>query len=264
MNMFGNDATIARQEGRYDDALRLLRAQYDDIVRHPEGNRTAYFITIVECSLLAEDYLPAHEALVVARDEQVLLLLAGEEIFGDPSGAMPQSRFHVIVEMNDILKDSRSTYDLFVQLNSLLPALARREAFLALPSVVDAGDFGLAERYLSDPSERVDALNDLADHVALFPPPGAAPRLLAELSNFSNDLRLKVAVLEGRGRIRDAQRLRDEAVAGLARNEIRALCIREFAAPGTINREMTDHRCAQEACVKAVDKIALSSRASRG
>lgn len=247
------DAMIARQEGRYDDALRLLKAELDKIVRSPVNSRAAYFMTIVEWSVLAEDYLPAREALAVARDEQVRLLLAGEAIFGDPSDVMPQSRFHVIVEMNDILKDSLSTYDLFIQLISLLPALARRESFLALPAIVDSGDFALAERYLGDPLERLDELNDLAAHFTLFPPPGESPRLSAELSNFMKDVLLKVAILEGTGRVHDAERLRDDALAGIAQEEIRALCIREIAAPGTINREMTDHRCAQEAPAKAVE-----------
>lgn len=118
--------------------------------------------------------------------------------------------------MNETLADAHATYALFLQLLAQRPERARREAFLALPAIVAAGDFALAQQYLSDPLERLAGLNQLASQLPLFPPAGMAPRLAAELMNFVRDVVLKTAVLQDQGRAAEAESLRNAALAGIA------------------------------------------------
>lgn len=235
-----SNAVLAHQNGRLDEALKILEGLFEQIDSGALQLAGNHFGTMFEWSLLVEEYLPARHALERTRDKQVLRLRDGHENFGG-GNERPRSRFHVIVEMNDILGDKRSTYELFVHLTSFRPALARQEAFLALPAVVAVGDFVLAERYLPDPLAWLDDLNRLADEFPLFPPLHVAPRMGAELSNFMGEVILRDAVLRGLGRESEAESLRDAALAGLATDDMRELGIREIAVPGTIIREITSH-----------------------
>ncbi|MES2149220.1 MAG: hypothetical protein V4508_05430 [Pseudomonadota bacterium] len=237
-----NDAMLARKEGRNDDALRLLLALFDELACGAVGIEGHYFITMFEWRQLAGQFRPAHEALARARDEQVRRLLDGDDVFGDLSAPRPQSRFRVIVDINETLKDSRATCELFVRLLSILPACAQREAFMALPAVVEAGDFSLAERYLDDPLERLEQLNRLARDLPLFPPYGAAPRLAVELSNYIKCVVLRSTVLHGLGRGAEGAALRKAALDGIASEQLRELGEREIADPGTIIREISAGR----------------------
>jgi hypothetical protein len=127
-----------------------------------------------------------------------------------------------------------------------MPEAAREAAWTALPALVEAGDFERAERYLPEPLARIEELNALAPKLPLFPPPGAAPRLAAELSNTMKDLRLCVATLEGLGRTGEAAELRSAALAKLGSDEMRELGGRELAEPGAIHRENAARQMAQE------------------
>lgn len=236
------DAIKARSEGRNDDALRLLVELFDRIKTGAPGTDKLHFITMFEWSQLTEEYRPAYEALVCARDEQMRCLLDGDEIFGNRAAPWPQSRFCLIVDMNQTLKDTRATYELFKQFASLRPAFAQREAYLALPAMVEVGDFVLAQQYLSAPLERLDELNQQASRLPLFPPARVAPRLAAELTNFMRDVILGASVLEGLGRNTEAKSLRSAALSGITSDEMRALAESEIANPGTIMRELTAHQ----------------------
>jgi hypothetical protein len=155
------------------------------------------------------------------------------------------SRFALIAEINRILGDARSTYEVFVRLDAMRPDLARRHAFLALPAVVAACDFALADRYQGEPLARLAALNATAATFPLFPPPEQAPRLAAELTLLVNDVRIASAVLRGRGRANDALALRARLLAGLPSGPVRALAQRELDEEGTIMREIVAHQMAQ-------------------
>ena len=198
------DAITARQDGRTDEALRILMKLW---VQAGDGRVRAgasEFIIMFQWEQLAEQYLPARDALAGARDEQMHRLLSGDENFSVRDRGSPRSRFQVIVDMNETLEDSRATYELFLQLESLFPALARREASRALPAIVEAGDFTLAERYMAntlDLQDHLAHLNHLSRDFALFPQAlRAPPRLAAELSGFMRAVMLRAAVLHGTGR----------------------------------------------------------------
>lgn len=240
-------AIAARRAGRYDEALQLLQQQFDHLSNSSEHLKSRLFITMFEWSQLAEVYPAAQAALASTRDAQAARLLAGDEFFGAPGEPWPRSRFQLILEMNETLKDSRASYDLFIRLRSALPELAQRVALQALPSIVAAGDFTLAEAYLPDPLGQLQALNQVASELPLFPPQGEAPRVTAELNNFLKDVGLCAATWEGLGRADQAASLRQAALAGLDLPLLRALAQRELDAPGTIFRELHAAQLSREA-----------------
>jgi hypothetical protein len=240
---------ILRQTGRHAEALALLRQLFADAARAGAPARPNLFLVMLEWAFLAAVYPPARAALEEARDEQVGRLLAGDMTVGPDGATHPAflhgSRFALVAEMNRILGDVRSTYEVFVRLDAMRPDLARRHAFLALPAVVAACDFALADRYSGDPLAHLTALNATADVYPLFPPPDQAPRLAAELTLLVNDVRTASAVLRGRGRVTDALALRARLLAGLPSGPVRTLAQRELDEEGTIMREIVAHQMAQ-------------------
>lgn len=239
-------AMLAQREGRYDEALSLLLALF---ARADER----HFIAMFAWSQLLELYPPAREAMVRERDAQTSCLLAGELTFGTEHGGRPRDRFAVIAEMNKTLKDSRATYDLFLQLQEVQPEVSKRSSWRVLPAIVEAQDYVLAERYVCDPLPRLAELNSLAEELPLMPVDGA-PRLAAELANFVQDLSLCTAVWHGLGRSEDADTLRHAAITGLANDAMRALALRELAESGTIFRETGWARVHYEAVRSYVDQ----------
>jgi RimJ/RimL family protein N-acetyltransferase len=238
------EAGRAREEGRFDDALRhvlaaFARMQSVDRERHIGG-----FMVMLEWRFLAEVYAPARAAMADARDAQVHQLLAGAATYGLARNEWlgPPSRFSLIAEMNETLRDPHSTSAVFARLDADMPAQAQRVAFTALPAVVEAGDFALGERYMPDPMRDVPGLNATAESWPLFPPAGTAPRLAAELSNFSREVRLCAAILRGLDREPEADALVDAALAGLANEELRDWMRRDMRHPGLIHRAMADRQ----------------------
>jgi hypothetical protein len=238
-----------RQAGRHADALALLREQFAGAARAGAPAPPGLFLVMLEWAFLAAEYAPARTALEHARDEQIGRLLAGDTAVGPEGDRHPAflhgSRFALVAEMNRVLGDARSTYDVFVRLDAMRPDLARRHAFLALPSVVAAGDFALADRYRGDPLAHLAAVNETAAAFPLFPPPDQAPRLAAELTLVVNDVRIAGAVLRGRGRTTDALALRAHLLAGLPSGAVRMLAQRELDEEGTIMRAIVAHQAAQ-------------------
>lgn len=242
------EASRAREEGRFEDALRHVLAAFArmlsvDKARHMDG-----FIVMLEWRFLADEYAPARAAMVDARDAQVHRLLAGELTYGLARNEWlgPPSRFSLIAKLNEILRDPQSTSALFARFDATMPAEARSNAFTALPAVVEAGDFALAERYMPDPLRDLPGLNESAESRPLFPVAGTAPRLAAELSNFSREVGLCAAILRGLGREPEADALVGAALAGLANDELRDWMRRDMRHPGVIHRAMADHQMEQD------------------
>jgi RimJ/RimL family protein N-acetyltransferase len=243
-----HEAIRAREEGRYEDALRHVLAAFARVDSTDRERHIGDFIPMLEWRFLAEEYAPARAALLEARDAQVVRLLAGELTYGLARNEWlgPPSRFSLIADMNETLRDARSTSEVFARLDALNPGQARRDAFVALPAVVESGDFTLAERYMPDPMASLPHLNETAQSWPLFPPMGKAPRLAADLSNFARELRLRAAILRGLGRGAEADTLLAAALAGLANDELRAWARRDMRTPGIIHRTMGEQRMEQE------------------
>jgi RimJ/RimL family protein N-acetyltransferase len=242
------EAIRAREERRYEDALRHLLAAFARMLSSDKERHVDGFIVMLEWRFLAGEYAPARAAMREARDAQVHRLLAGEMIYGRARNEWlgPPSRFSLIADMNETLRDPASTSEVFARLDAVNPEQARRDAFVALPALAEAGEFALAERYLRDPMASLASLNETARDWPLFPPARTAPRLAADLSNFARNLRLHAAILRGLGRGSEADTLLDTAMAGLANDELRDWVRCDFQWPGVIHRALSDHRMEED------------------
>lgn len=241
-------AQLAREAGRYEDALRHLLSAFALATADRQEKHVSVWHTILEWRFLVELYPPAREALARARDAQACRVLAGDLAYGVAySEYTPQpSRFQLVERMNDILEDSRATYALFVELDARMPERARRESFLALPAVVEAGDFALGERYLPDPLGFIDEVNRTARAWPLSPFVPASMRSFADLSNYAKDLRLRAAIVRGLGREAEADALLEAGLTGLATDEMRDWVRKDLAAPGAILRLSSAQHMAYE------------------
>ena len=246
------EAIALRHAGRCEDALALLQALFAEVEREAAPDRSRYFMPMFEWRMLAEEYAPARAALAHLREAQAARLLAGDLYGGSGDRVVPEdhiprrTRFLIVVEINRILGDALATHALFVRLDAAQPELARRYAWLALPDIVEAGDFLLADRYRRDPLERLDEVNRVARSLPLIAPAGAAPRLAGDLMNLTADVQIGMAVLRGLGKDAEALALRGALLAGLESSDVRALAEREMEAPGTINRELVARQITQE------------------
>lgn len=230
----------ASEEGRHDEALRLLLDAFD---RADSGSdeQHLYYTTMGQwLTLLGTGNAPAREAMVRVRDEQLARLLAGELAFGADQ-VRQRSRFAIVLTMNDALDDSRSSYDTFNKLLVSAPETARRHASSVVPAMVKVGDYTLAEKYLGDPLAELERLNQLANEFPLYPPRGEAPRLWAELQTFVSSVLLLMAVHRGLGREAEAQASQTAALAGIQQEQLRTLAQRELAEPGLMMREIVDY-----------------------
>lgn len=237
---FTQQVDAMRQDGRFDEALRLLEQRYETTEAMPAPERTDYFFTLFEWKMLIEAYPPALAALARARDGQARRLLAGEFQVGtaphDPEQFQRADRLGLLLEMNRTLQAPGATRAVFLELEARDPSLASRNAYRAMEHIVEAGDFRLAERYRGDPLALLRNVNHAAQTMPLFPPGRAAPRLAADLMSLTKEVRIAVRVLLGLGRESEAQVLRTALLEGLATQELRAVAERELDAPGTISR----------------------------
>jgi hypothetical protein len=256
------EAVKAHREGRYDQALALLKKQFDRIAAGTKESQKDYFITMFEWTQLASDYAPARLAMIAERDEQARKLLGGDATFC-ADGFTPISRFYVIADINKFLQDDRSTYRVFTQLLADYPALAQRETVSALPAIVEAGDYGLAAQYLQDPLRHLDHLNRLSRELPLYPPLPQPARLAAELGGFVQDVVLLSKTLKGLGKDAEAEKLRSAALAGIQSEELRVLATQELTSPGSITRTAIEHQLANEPAqaVRIPPEAAGSARA---
>ncbi|MRX09015.1 hypothetical protein GJ697_14330 [Pseudoduganella sp. FT25W] len=171
-----DQAAQAQREGRYDEALSLVLELF------ARADNT-HFMAMFIWRLLIEQHPPSRQALARERNAQASALLGGSLTFDVVGAERPRSRFDIIVNMNEMLGEIRATYELFVQLLNVDPEHAQRQAGRALPAIVAAGDYTLAQPYTRDPLYKLPELNDMAQVRPLLP-----PRELAESGTIFREL----------------------------------------------------------------------------
>ena len=215
----------AHSAGEFDAALKDYVWLFEATsVRDTEVAPLRLSYVLSAWAKLAEEHLPARQALVVLRQRLTDRLLAdcGDAIL-----------FNDIRAINDKLGDLQNTWLLFKQ----LPAeLAAECANSALTSMMACGDYALARSYLPEPEKHLAAYaGEVNAHVAqlqLLTDEGMS-ELLATIYNYMAEVRLLLELLAGCGEVGAAEAMRRDAVGLIVSPEARACIEAEFAAPGT-------------------------------
>lgn len=204
-------------EGQFEAALQEYRALFDDA--EAASLRLSYILAA--WAKLAEEYLPAHHALVDLRNRLTAELPSKPELF------------HEIRVINDKLGDLQHTYHLFQRLPE---AQAQQNARAALPSIMACGDYALARRCLPQPEHHLALaamqLNELKNNINVLTNEGMAD-MLAEVFNYTTEVALVLDLLNGCGDTDAAAIARQQAVSLVQSPEARACVQAELDAPGT-------------------------------
>ncbi|WP_343731085.1 hypothetical protein [Duganella sp.] len=204
-------------EGHFEAALQEYRALFDDA--EAASLRLSYILAA--WAKLAEEYLPAHHALVDLRNRLTAELQSAPQLF------------HDIRIINDKLGDLQNTYHLF---KTLPETQAQQNARAALPSIMACGDYALARRYLPQPEHHLALaamqLNELKNNINVLTNEGMAD-MLAEVFNYTTEVTLVLDLLNGCGDTDAAAIARQQAVSLVQSPEARACVQAELDAPGT-------------------------------
>ena len=204
------DAKVAASQGRYADALRDHIWFHDHALEHrPSLYGVRLSFALADWVELGSEYPVALRSLESIRDLKTAALIAG-----------PRSRdfFHDVQAINRVLGVSGRTYELFRRLCDIDGDFACSCARIAMDAIVDAKDYGLAERFLADPEAQVGAWStQLNDDVRRLRDPDRATRhvdrkLASHARAYADDVALILAVLDGVGRADEARTIRDSAI----------------------------------------------------
>ena len=216
-----NSARLAAFEGRHEEALsEYLWFHGHALEQEPSQYGVRLSFALAYWVELGEAYPKAKRILREIRDKKTTSLLRGE---GN------REIFHDVESINRAMGCSSQTYLLFVQLVSCNPVLAESCSRIALPAIVEAGDYHLAARYLSEPENRIEKLceflNQDIEKLKQFPR-SRAPMRKAHIHVYVSQVQLIVSVLAGLGHSEDADRLRTQASklvkSPTARRDVRA------------------------------------------
>jgi len=230
-------ARNARLAGKYEDALRdHLWFHEHALEEDPSLAGVRLSFALRDWIYLAEQFPLARRALQAIRDRDAQRILNGGATLG---------RFHDVSAINSALGEDRATYELFSQLDTQLPELAKDCADLALPALVAVEDFPMARRYLPDPVARIAALakrvNDFAEDLAKRGNTSSAPQLLAFVLNYTKEVRLIVEVFRRLGEDEEVAKTSAAALDSLKSEALRDAVQREFDNPGSTIAAMVSH-----------------------
>jgi hypothetical protein len=197
-----HSAWLGARAGRHAEALGEYVWFYEHALeenRHLAPVRLSFALAYWKD--LAKVYPPALDELMRIRNREMDRLLAG---------ARDWDLFHAVVSINERLGLDYETHALFETVAAQDPHFAKRCCSIALPSLIDAGDFALAARFLPDSESTVrEHAGFLNRRFARrrgrrFDP---APVFDAEVDNYTRLVKEHMAVLAGCGRLDEAATL---------------------------------------------------------
>ena len=202
----------AAMDGRHEEALEHFVWYHDHALEEEPalyGVRLSF--ALAYWRELGDNYPKALTALERTRDAKSKALLNGD---GD------RALFHDVESINEALGQLKKTHALYVQLARQRPDLARNCAALALPAIVAAGDFKLAEKLMPEPIDRIRRLaaelNDSIERQRSKPRSMQIAARRALIHNYAEDVDLVMSILSARSRAADAAEVRHFAVKLLA------------------------------------------------
>ena len=217
-------AQEAAREGRHEEALREYLWFHEHALEHePAMYGVRLSFALGAWLELGQAYPKALAALKEIRDRKTMQLA---------SGSGNRELFHDVESINECLEEDRATYELFLKLQAINPALARECAGLAMPAVVKATDFRLARNFIGDPAAKIRkwsaVLNeDIADLAK--EPPRDAPVQDAYVHIYAERVSLLLAVLNGVGERAEAESLKQMALASIESAPVRDAVVAALA-----------------------------------
>lgn len=202
-----HDARAAANAGRYDEALDGYIWFHENSVNAPGMAGVRLSFALFYWIKLGQAYPPARVALEAIRDRKSKSLL---------NGIRDVPFFHDVVAINKHLGCERATYELFVALNSTSPLLARDAyAELAMPAIVNCGDFELARIVMPDHEEQLQRC------ALVFRLQSGRVDFQTCIRLYANRVKLLLKTLLGIGDTERAERLRTSALESFDSAEVR-------------------------------------------
>lgn len=190
------------REGRHEEALREFQWFHEHALEErPSLYGVRLSFALSAWAELGAVYPPARQALDGVRARDTALLLAGQGGF---------HLFHDVASINETLGEQERTHALFASLVELAPDLAQSCLGTALPAIITARDFELAERMLPEPEQFVREQCDMLLRVfryrrKRFTNP---PHFKHVIDHYARDVGMVLTMLEGRGKRSEAARMR--------------------------------------------------------
>ena len=193
-------------DGQYEEALREFQWFHDHALEHDPslyGVRLSY--ALYAWIELGDAYPPALAALEAVRERDAARLLAGQG---------KRELLHDVVAIDEELGKGAETHALCVALEKADPALLTSCADIALPAIIAAGDYALAERLMPEPEDIIrDRSRFLLKAFSRWRRQHARTMYIpSQIDIYANDVRQVLEVLEQRGRHAEVARLRALAV----------------------------------------------------
>jgi hypothetical protein len=194
-------------QARYDAALEKYLWLYRHALEYNEafaGVRLSFVLS--EWAELGEKYPPARDTLLSVRDETTAA-------FENSNGSF--QLFMDVAAINEHLQDDARTVQLFKLLHQADPELARQCYAVAERGLVENGEYATCITYLADLEQRLEAIRqscqrtlEIAEGNIVLGSPQAGLKEFANLKFDEESSRL-IAILEGVGRLKDAERVRE-------------------------------------------------------
>lgn len=163
---------------------------------------------------MSEKFPNARAALIEIRDKKTKRLQNGEH---------NRELFHDVESINDYLKESKTTVDLFKKLDEASPKFATSVYDLADEAIVAAGEYRLARKHLGDPLEKLEKAKDNFKRGIAFSKrssAGEASRTAFENIFTERTLRI-ITILKNSGELSVAKTVQSEALKLLDNPELR-------------------------------------------
>ncbi|WP_296942139.1 hypothetical protein [uncultured Massilia sp.] len=216
----------AARAGRHEEALREFAWFHDhalDDTPSLYGVRLSF--ALHDWVRLGEAYPPARQALDAVRARKAQALLDGAADF---------SLFHDVASIDEMLGMPQATGTLYAALAERAPAFARAVAGVALPLLVQAGDYVLADRMRPEPAQALrEHANLLARHLrwARRQPYAPMPLRWSFIEGHAALVRMHVAITAAVGGPAAAGRLAAQAIAAIPDPLLRATVREQIARP---------------------------------
>ncbi len=219
-------ARAAALDGRHAEALQgYMWFHQHALAEEPSLSGVRLSFALAAWMDLGAAYPEALLALAEIRDHKVEALLHGEA---------DRNMFFDVVAINEYVGASLQNYQLFLRLLAARPEFATKIARSAMPAIVAARDFRLAEQLMPDPATTLHRLaREFNDDVRMIKHRRftRAPARWAFIRIYVDEVQLFLKVAIGNGDQIGAARIKALAVALVQSPSVRDAVAAEFVRP---------------------------------